>query len=147
MIKFLIALCNCENFSTTKISRFTVSNKSPRSHLKSREQGTSSLPCARSAEYFLHPVTVHSFYSTSPWQNSEHTRDSFRGKCLFLPFSQPQCINRKRFWTLFCTPTPLQLPPPILHYIRGSLEYNNSFQKLFHGSYYLRTFFPTSHLL
>ena len=28
--------------------------------LKSKEQGTSSLPCARSAEYFLRPVTVHS---------------------------------------------------------------------------------------
>ena len=28
--------------------------------LKSREQGTSSPPCARSAEYFLCPVTVHS---------------------------------------------------------------------------------------
>ena len=27
--------------------------------LKSREQGTSSPPCARSAEYFLRPVTVH----------------------------------------------------------------------------------------
>ena len=28
--------------------------------LKNRGQGTSSPPCARSAEYFLRPVTVHS---------------------------------------------------------------------------------------
>ena len=33
--------------------------------LKSREQGTSSPPCARSAEYFLRPVTVHSIVATS----------------------------------------------------------------------------------
>jgi len=36
--------------------------------LKSREQGTSSPPCARSAEYFLHPATVHSIVDTSPLQ-------------------------------------------------------------------------------
>ena len=36
--------------------------------LKSREQGTSSPPYARSAEYFLHPVTVHSIVATSPSQ-------------------------------------------------------------------------------
>ena len=36
--------------------------------LKSREQGTSNVPCARSAEYLLHPVTVHSIVATSPSQ-------------------------------------------------------------------------------
>ena len=36
--------------------------------LRSREQGTSSPPCARSAEYFLRPVTVHSIVATSPSQ-------------------------------------------------------------------------------
>ena len=36
--------------------------------LKSREQGTSSPPCAKSAEYFLRPVTVHSIVATSPLQ-------------------------------------------------------------------------------
>ena len=33
--------------------------------LKSREHGTSSLPFARSAEYFLRPVTVHSIVPPS----------------------------------------------------------------------------------
>ena len=32
------------------------------------EQGTSSLPCAKSAEYFLHPVTVNFIVTTSPSQ-------------------------------------------------------------------------------
>ena len=36
--------------------------------LKGRDQGTSSLPRARSAEYFLRPVTVHSTVATSPSQ-------------------------------------------------------------------------------
>ena len=31
-----------------------------------------------------------------------------------------QRIDRKSFWALFCTPTPLQPSPPILFYIRGS---------------------------
>ena len=48
---------------------------------------------------------------------------------MIVPFSQPQCIDWKRFRALFCTPTTLQPPPPILLYIRGSLEYNTSFRK------------------
>ena len=32
--------------------------------LKSREQRTLSPPCARSAEYFLHPVTAHSIVAS-----------------------------------------------------------------------------------
>ena len=47
---------------------------------------------------------------------------------MIVPFSQPQRIDRKRFWALFHTPTTLQPPPPILLYIRGSLKYNNSLQ-------------------
>ena len=41
--------------------------------LKSRAQGTSSPPCARSAEYFLRPVTVHSivYLATSPLQKQQ----------------------------------------------------------------------------
>ena len=92
--------------------------------LKSREQGTSSPPCARSAEYFLRPVTVHSIVATSRCKNSE-----LRCHCpMIVPFSQPQRINRKHFRGLFHTPT-LQPPPPILLYIRGSLECNISFRK------------------
>ena len=48
--------------------------------LKSREQGTSNPPCARLAEYFLRPVTVHSIVPLLR-KNSEHTRDTFRDKC------------------------------------------------------------------
>jgi len=47
--------------------------------LKSRKQGTSSPPCARSAEYFLRPVTVHSIVPPRR-KSSEHTRDTFQGK-------------------------------------------------------------------
>ena len=36
--------------------------------LKSREQGTSSRPSGRSAEYFLRPVTVQPIVATSPSQ-------------------------------------------------------------------------------
>ena len=90
--------------------------------LKSREQGTSSPPCARSVEYFLRPVTVHSIVATSRCKNSEP-----RCQCpMIVPFSQPQRINRKCFRGLFHTPT-LQPPPPILLYIRGSLECYISF--------------------
>ena len=63
-------------------------------------------------------VNAHTFDYVPPRRrNSEHTRDSFRGKCpMIVPsFSQPQLIDRKRFRA--CTPTPLQLPPPILLYI------------------------------
>ena len=48
--------------------------------LKSREQGTLFAPCARSAEYFLCPVTVHSIVPCRH-KNSEHTHNTFRGKC------------------------------------------------------------------
>ena len=92
--------------------------------LKGREQGTLCPPCARSAEYFLRPVTVRSIV---PYRrkNSEHTRDTFRGKCpMIVPsFSQPQRIDRNRFRGLFRTPTTLQPPPPYFFYIRGSVEY------------------------
>ena len=48
--------------------------------LKGREQGTLCPPCARSAEYFLRHVTVHSIVPHRR-KNSKHTRDTFRGKC------------------------------------------------------------------
>ena len=40
--------------------------------LKSRDPGTSSPRCVRSAEYFLRPVTVPPRH-----KNCEHTRDAF----------------------------------------------------------------------
>ena len=99
--------------------------------LKSREQRTSSPPFARSAEYFLHPVTVYILqFLPLRRKNSEHTCDIFQGKCpMIVPLSQPQCIDRKHFRALFRTPTTLRLPPPILLCIRGSLEYNISVRK------------------
>ena len=97
--------------------------------LKSREQGTSSPPCARSAEYFLRPVTVHSIVPPRR-KNSELPHDTFHGKCrMIVPFSQPQRIDQKYFQALFRTPTTLQPPLPILLYMRGSLKYNHSFRK------------------
>ena len=41
--------------------------------LKSREQETSSPPCARSAEYFLRPVTVHSIVPPRPMNSASAT--------------------------------------------------------------------------
>ena len=76
--------------------------------LKSREQGTSSPPCARQLNIsctLLHCIVP-------PHRKiSEHTRDTFRGKCcMIVLFSQPQSINRKRFQALFRTPRTLKLP-------------------------------------
>ena len=48
---------------------------------------------------------------------------------MIAPLSQPQRIDRKHFRALFRTPTTLQPLPPILHHVRGSLEYNNPFRK------------------
>ena len=102
--------------------------------LKSGEQRTSSPPCAGSAEYF---VTVHSIVPPRR-KNSEHTRNTFRGKChMIVPFSQPQRIDRKCFRAPFHTPTTLQPPLAIFFYMRGSLKYNHFFRKLFHGSFSL----------
>ena len=80
-------------------------------------------------------------------KNSEQTCYSFQGKYpMIVPFSQPQCIDRKRFRVLFHAPNAFQAPPPIL-YICDSFKYNNSFRKLFRGCYSLRTFFPNLHVL
>ena len=113
-------------------------------HVPSPEsQGTSSQPCTRSAEYFLRPVTAHSIL-LSRWKNSKLTRDSFQGKCpMIVPFSQPcTAYQSECFRALFRTPTPLQ-PPPSLVVSNTTIP----FVQLFHGSYSLRMFLPTSHLL
>ena len=51
------------------------------------------------------------------------------------------------FLGLFRTPTPLQPPPPILLYIRGSLEYNNFFRKTLPWQLLSPYVLPTLHLL
>ena len=76
--------------------------------LKSREQGTSSPPCARQLN-----ISCTLLHCIVPLHRkiSEHTRDTFRGKCcMIVLFSQPQSINRKRFQALFRTPRTLKLP-------------------------------------
>ena len=62
-------------------------------------------------------------------KNSEHTRDSFRGKCsMIVPsFFTATAYRSEEF---LGTPMPLQPSPPILFYIRGSRECN-FFQKTF----------------
>ena len=86
-------------------------------------------PCM-SAEYFLRPVTVHSIVPPCR-KNSEHTRDSFRGRCpMIVPISQSQRIDRKRFRALFRTPRLSNPPLPIYTSLRKwYLEYNNCFRK------------------
>ena len=105
--------------------------------LKGREQGTLCPPCARSAEYFLRPVTVHSIVLHRR-KNSEHTRDTFRGKCpMIVPsFFTATAYRSEAFsgslWHTNDSPTTAS----ILLYIRGSLG------NLFDSSYFLRTFLP-----
>ena len=52
------------------------------------QQGTSSPPCVRSAEYFLHPVTVHSLVPPRH-KNSKHTRHLFSPWQLLSPYVLP----------------------------------------------------------
>ena len=67
-------------------------------------------------------------------KNSEHTCNSFRGKCsVIVPSFFTVTAYRSEeflptFWALFRTPMPLQPSPPILFYIRGSRKCN-FFQK------------------
>ena len=73
--------------------------------------------------------TIYAVHSIVPprRKNSEHTCDTFRAKCpMIVAFSQP---HRKLFQDLFRTLMTLQPLSTILLYIRGSLEYNNSFRK------------------
>ena len=73
----------------------------------------------------------------------------FRGRhsvCIlrsYYTFSQPcTAYQSECFQALFRTPTPLQ-PPPSLVVSNTTIP----FEKVFHGSYSLRMFLPTSHLL
>ena len=89
--------------------------------LKSRDPGTSSPLCARSAGYFLRPVTVPPRH-----KNCEHTRDTFRGECpMIVPsFFVATTYRSEAFLDSLShtndTPTTD---------IRGVLEYSNSFRK------------------
>ena len=95
--------------------------------LKSREQATSSPPCARSAEYFLRPITVHSTVATSPSQK-QRTHPRYLSRQMSYDSSSFTAIAYRL--EAFRPPTTLPLPPPILLYICGSLEYI-SFWKTF----------------
>ena len=92
--------------------------------LKEREQGTLCPPCARSAEYFLHPVTVHSVV-THHRKNSEHTRDTFRGKCpMIVPsFFTATAYRSEAFSGSLSHTNDSPTTTSILLYIHGSLEY------------------------
>ena len=62
--------------------------------LKRREQGTWCPPCARSAEYFLHPVTVHSIVDTSPSQE-QRTHPRYLSRQMFYDSS---FITATAYW-------------------------------------------------
>ena len=97
--------------------------------LKTREQGTSSPPCARSAEYFLCPVTVHSTVATSPSQKQQtHLRYLLR-QMSYDSSSFTATAYRSEAFLGSLSHTNDSPPPPIHLYIRGSLEYNIFFQK------------------
>ena len=90
--------------------------------LKGREQGTLCPPCARSAEYFLRPVTVHSIVLHRR-KNSEHTRDTFRCKCpMTVPsFFTATAYRPEAFSGSLSHTNDSPTTTSILLYIRGSL--------------------------
>ena len=83
--------------------------------LKSREQGTLCPPCARSAEYFLCPVTVHSIV-LHRCKNSEH-------KCpMIVPsFFTDTAYQSEAFSGSLSHTNDSPTTVSILVYIRGSL--------------------------
>ena len=107
--------------------------------LKGREQETLCPPCARSAEYFLRPVTaVHSIILHRR-KNSEHTRDTLSKQLSndssFVFHSHSVSIGSV-FGVSFHIPTTLQPPLPYFFiYVVAS-------ENLFDSSYLLRMFLP-----
>ena len=97
--------------------------------------------CMHTHTTYLHPATVHSIVATSRHKNSEP-----QYQCpMIVPFSQQQRIDQKRFRGLFRIPMTLQPPPP--HTLYSYVVVSNATlfffpKKLFHGSYFLRTFLP-----
>ena len=95
--------------------------------LKSRDPGTSTLSCARSAEYFLQPVTVPPRH-----KNFEHTRDTFRGRSPSFLFRCHSVLIGSIFGLSF---THQRLSN------HGSIEYSNSFRKTLPWQLLSPTFF------
>ena len=93
--------------------------------LKSREQGILSPPCVKS--YFLRSVVVHIMVPPRR-KDSEHPPDTFRGKCpmiapSFFIATAHRSDTRYVFGLSFAHQRHSNpAPPPILIYIRGSLE-------------------------
>ena len=113
---------------TTGFLNLRVSWALPWKEESGKVEGTSSLPCARSAEYFLCPVTVHSIVPPRRKRVNTPGICTFWGKCpMIVPFSQPQ---RNRFRGYFHRTTTIQPLPPIFLYICGSLEYNSFWKTL-----------------
>ena len=100
--------------------------------LKSREHGTSNPPCARSAEYFLRPVTVYTFYSTSPsqeqWTHPWYLSRQMSHDTSFLFHSCNVSIG-SIFGLSFAHQGLSNRNLPYFFNIRGSLEYSNFFRK------------------
>ena len=101
-----------------------------------------------SAEYFLRPVTVHSIVPPCS-KNSEHTCNSFRGKCpMIVPISQSHHMIGSVFRHSFAHhASPTHRLPYTLLCVSGTSNTTIAFEKLFHSSYSLHTFFLISHLL
>ena len=88
--------------------------------LKGREQGTLCPPCARSAKYFLRPVTVHSIVPHRRKNSETHSRYLSR-QC---PMIVPSFFTATEAFTGFLSHTnDSPTTASILLYIHGSLEY------------------------
>ena len=94
--------------------------------LKSREQGTLSLPCARSAEYFLCPDTVNSIVPPRH-KNSKHTRRYLSRQMSYNSSSFTATVYRSEAFSGSLSHTN---DSPTAN-IRGSLKYvySNFFRK------------------
>ena len=105
--------------------------------LKSREQRTSSPPCARSVEYFLHPVTVQSIVPPRR-KNNKHTQDSFRGECpMIVPsfFNSHSILIGSVFRLSFSDQCLSNHHRPYFFINVVTSNITVPFKKLFHGSY------------
>ena len=79
---------------------------------------------------FLVPMTVHSIVAISPSQK-QRTQPRYLSRQMSYDSSSftATAYRSEAFSALFRTPTTLQPPPPILHHVRGSLEYNIPLRK------------------
>ena len=103
--------------------------------LKSREQRTSSPPCARSDDDSCYCT----FYSTSSSQEQQ-THPWYLSRQMSYDssfFTATALSNRSVFGLSFARQRLSNCRLPYFFYMRGSLKYNYSFRKLFHGSFSL----------